>query len=408
MGENLLTMSNTVLRRWFGGSAVFILLAIEFLDEFVFGAGEAAWPYIRNDLALNYVQIGTLIALPKVISNLIEPVLGILADTWKRRVLIWTGGMLFALALFLTAISWGFVPLLLAFVIFGPASGAFVSLSQATLMDMQPHRREQNMARWTLAGSLGVVAGPLCLNLAVWLDLGWRGLYIFFALLATIYLILGRGFRFVAKQETGTNANSACIGLKIGIKGAIQALQRKEVWRWLILLEFSDLMLDVLLGFLALYLVDVVGATPSQAALAVSVWTGVGLLGDFLLIPLLERLPGLVYLRYGAVLELVFFGAFLLVPQWIGKIIFLALLGLFNSGWYAILKAELYSALPGQSGTSLALNNLGGILGSLIPLGLGWVAQRYNLQVTMWLLILGPIALWVGLPRPRPVSNQIA
>lgn len=139
--------------------------------------------------------------------------------------------------------------------------------------------------------------------------------------------------------------------------------------------------------------------------MAASVWTGVGLLGDFLLIPLLERLPGLIYLRYSALLELILFGVFMLIPQWTGKLAVLALLGLFNSGWYAILKAGLYSALPGQSGTSLALNNLSGLIGSLIPLGLGWVAQRYNLQVSMWLLILGPLALLVGLPRPRPISN---
>lgn len=41
------------------------------------------------------------------------------------------------------------------------------------------------------------------------------------------------------------------------------ALRQKEVLRWLVLLEFSDLMLDVLLGFLALYFVDVAGFSSS-------------------------------------------------------------------------------------------------------------------------------------------------
>ena len=66
---------------------------------------------------------------------------------------------MFAVALLLTALSRDFGLLLVSFVLFYPASGAFVSLSQATLMDLQPSRREQNMARWTLAGSIGVVAG---------------------------------------------------------------------------------------------------------------------------------------------------------------------------------------------------------------------------------------------------------
>ena len=38
----------------------FLYLLIEFLDELVFGVGEAAWPLIRDDLGLNYVQIRAL------------------------------------------------------------------------------------------------------------------------------------------------------------------------------------------------------------------------------------------------------------------------------------------------------------------------------------------------------------
>lgn len=39
-------------------SFAFVLLVIEFLDELVFGVGEAAWPLIRADLGLSYAQIG--------------------------------------------------------------------------------------------------------------------------------------------------------------------------------------------------------------------------------------------------------------------------------------------------------------------------------------------------------------
>ena len=52
-----------------------------------------------------------------------------------------------------------------------------------------------------------------------------------------------------------------------------------------------------------------------------------------------------------------------------------------------------------QSGAVLAASNVSGLVSSLVPLALGWVAERYNLQVTMWLLLLGPVALLLGLPR---------
>ena len=420
------------------------LLLVEFLDEFVFGAREAAWPLIRTDLGLSYAQVGLLLGLPNVVGNLIEPVIGILGDVWKRRVLILGGGIVFALALLLTALSRDFTLLLLSFVLFYPASGAFVSLSQATLMDLDPDRHEQNMARWVFAGSVGVVAGSLALGAAAALGLGWRGLYFVFAGLTVVLLALtrrvyptalsqrrkdaGRTPELVrdhpqqvegsaspnqSQQESPSRAPALVRDhpqlvevsaapdrptFMAGVVNGLRALRRPEVVRWLTLLAFSDLMLDVLLGFLALYYVDVAGATPTQAGMAVAVWTGAALLGDLLLIPLLERVRGLNYLRLSSAVELALFPAFLLVPDLWVKLVLLGLLGLFNAGWYSILKAQLYSAMPGQSGTVMAVGNVFGLVGGLIPLGLGLVAERFDLTVTMWLLLLGPVALLVGIP----------
>jgi FSR family fosmidomycin resistance protein-like MFS transporter len=39
------------------------------------------------------------------------------------------------------------------------------------------------------------------------------------------------------------------------------------------------------------------------------------------------------------------------------------------------------------------------MIGKLIPLGIGFAAQAYGLQTAMWLLMAGPIALLISLPR---------
>ena len=374
-GDPARTRQSRALRRT--AAFALALLLIEFLDEFVFGVREAAWPLIRTDLGLSYVQVGLLLGVPSLVSSIVEPFLGILGDVWRRRVLILGGGVVFALALLLAALSQSFSILLIAFILFYPASGAFVTLSQATLMDVDPDRHEQNMARWTLAGSLGTVTGPFILG----------------ALALILVLVVSR-LRFANGQRESGGAS-----FKAGMMEALRALRRGEVLRWLTLLQFSDLMLDVLLGFLALYFVDVVGLTPSVAGTAVAVWTVVGLLGDLLLIPLLERVQGLLYLRVSAALELVLFPAFLLVPNVWVKLVLLGLLGFFNAGWYSILQARLYSAMPGQSGTVMTVGNIFGLLGGLIPLGLGLVAERFDLLAAMWLLLLGPVVLLVGIPK---------
>lgn len=379
---------------------ILTFLLIEFLDELVYGANETAWPLIRGDLGLSYAQIGLILSLPGLIGNLIEPFLGILADTGRRRALILGGGVFFTAALLLISRAPHYIGLLLAASLFNPSSGAFVSLSQASLMDSQPERHEQNMARWTFAGSLGVVAGPLALSGAVALGWGWRGLFAALAGFALLALLVAWKFLPAGRQLVPSSEPPAApVSFAQSARRALNALRRKEVLRWLVLLEFSDLMLDVLYSYLALYLVDVAGLNFETAALAVAVWSGVGLLGDFLLIPLLERVRGLDYLRVSVLLELALFPAFLLVQAWIPRLVILGLLGFFNSGWYAILSGRLYSAMPGQSGAVLTVGNVAGWFGKLIPLGIGLAAQHFGLQSAMWLLLAGPLVLLLGLPR---------
>jgi FSR family fosmidomycin resistance protein-like MFS transporter len=109
---------------------------------------------------------------------------------------------------------------------------------------------------------------------------------------------------------------------------------------------------------------------------------------------------GLVYLRWSAVALLLVVPAFLLVPG-LAKLGPLALLGLLRAGWYAILKARLFSALPGQSGAALSLSSLSGLLGSLPPLVIGLLAQRFGLGAALWVVLVAPLALLVALPQER-------
>ena len=374
-----------------------IYFLIEFLDELAFGLSDAAWPLIRTDLGLTYTQIGILLSVPGLIGNLIEPFLFILGDIWRRRLIILGGGIFFTLAILLTAASQNFTWLLLAFILFNPSSGAFVSLSQAALIDTDESRREQNMARWTFAGSLGVFLGPLLLGGLITFGFGWRTG--FWALAAFSTLILLAAFRWIPNTGLLHTDFPSPRAFFEGLRSAFAALKDQAVLRWLILLEFSNLMLDVLYGFLALYFVDVARVTPGSAAFAVAIWTGVGLLGDFLLIPLVERVKGLDYLRLSVILELILFPALLLVQVYWFKLVLLGLLGFFNSGWYAILKARLFSSLPGKSGSVLALDDVSGMFGKLLPFGIGLAAQAFGLGVAMWLLLAGPVALFIGLPR---------
>ena len=376
---------------------VFVMLLIEFLDEFAFSAKEAAYPLIRDAFDLNYIQIGLLITIPTLVSLVIEPIIGLFADTDKRRTLMVTSGFVFGVGLILHGLAPSYAVLMFAIILIFPASGGFVGIAQASLMDNDPNRRENSMALWTFSGSFAVVVGPLVFALILSLGASWRVFFILTGILFILTAIIV--MRLPSSDALRNTEESQTRSVRENVRGAWALLKRWMVWRWLILLEFSNLLLDVMFSLLALYMVDVVGVSPTQATFAIAVWTGVGLIGDFLLIPLLERVSGLVYLRVSIILELILFPLFLLTNTWILKLVLLGIIGLFNAGWYSILKSKLYEELGEQSGAVLIVGNAAGIFGAIIPLFLGFVAELYGLNIAMWLLLAGPIALLIGLPR---------
>ena len=324
----------------------------------------------------------------------LEPLIGLAGDTGRRRGLIVFGGIGFAVAAAMSATAIGFWTLLVAQLVGNPTSGAFVSLAQASLMDSDPPARERNMARWTAVGSVGYIAGPVLIAASVAVGVGWRGVLGLLAVAALPLALAVRRLSLPIGHEEGGGSPSRLAGL-------VAAVRDREVVRWLALLQAADLLGDVFHGLLALYLVDVAGSSPVTAALAVAVWTGAGFVGDLALVALLRHVDSRAYLRVSAAAALVCYPAFLLAPSKPARLALLAALGLLNSGWYALPKAGLYAALPGRSGTAVAVGGVGGFLSAGVPAALGLLAQQFGLGPTMWVLVLAPLALFALTPRRR-------
>jgi FSR family fosmidomycin resistance protein-like MFS transporter len=159
-------------------------------------------------------------------------------------------------------------------------------------------------------------------------------------------------------------------------------------------------MMDVLFSYLALYFVDVAHATEAQAGIAVTVWLAMGLITDFLFIPFIDRQKDSIrFLHTTALTECFAFAVFLLTRGFIPKLIVVITVNLFNTGWYPILQGRLYSSLPGQSASIMVIGSVTAPLAKFFPFLIGFLADQFGLQTAMWILILGPIALLIGLPR---------
>jgi FSR family fosmidomycin resistance protein-like MFS transporter len=355
---------------------------------------DSALPLIRGDLGLSYAAIGLLLSAPAFAANLIEMPIGLLADGPRRGAIVLIGGSMFTAALVGAALAPGFTVLILAFAVLHPASGAFVFLSQADLMDAVPERREQNMARWTLAGSIGALAGPAVLTAAVFAGAGWRGAYAATAVLAAAALVS----RALAHPRTAT-LEEAGPGLRAAVKAALQSMRRGEVIRSLALLEASDLMLDVLTGYLALYFVDVLGQPPWFGAVVVAVRVASNLAGDVVSVHVLESVSGVLYVRVTAIAAAFAYAGVLMFPGVYVKLALIAILGVLTAGWYPVLQAKLYHALPGQSGALMAIGNVFRTVTTPVALLIGLAAARYGLSAALWILIVSPALVTLLLRR---------
>ena len=393
-------------------SGLLVALSVEFIDELVDGTKGAALPLIRAGLGLSYSQIGLLAAVPLLVGGLLELPFGLLAGDGSRRWrVVLGGGAFFTASLLAAAAARSFITLLIAFVIFFPASGAFVSLTQSTVMDADPGRRAQHMARWNLAGSAGSVAGPLLLVAVAAAGGGWRTAYLLLAGAAAVACLGVARFGPLPARGPGSTeeqgpakrdqllspadrAESVPDLEDANLRQAVSALGRGDVRRWLVLLEVADLLLDVLSGFLALYLVAVAHATPAQAALGVAVRLTAGLAGDVLVIRLLERFAGLGILRAGAAAAAVLYPVFLVLPGLGAKLAVLAALSVSTAPWYPVIQAELYRSLPGRSGIAVTLSSAAGLLGGLGPLAVGLLAQRFGLAWALTSLAIAPAGCW--------------
>jgi MFS transporter, FSR family, fosmidomycin resistance protein len=384
-----------------------LFLFIEFFDELHYGVQTAALPALRADLGLSYTQMGVLLGLPGVLNALIEPVMMLLGDTRFRKSLVVGGGLAVCVGLLILAGAQSFPVALLAFVIAYPASGAFVTLSQATLMDQNPGRQAQMMARWTAAGSLGNLLGPLLLAGGFALGWGWRWAFVALAGLALLLVTATLLSHFPSQQAQESNEERAGpLHLNELLPNLRQAVRQPGLMRWFGLLEMSDLLLDVYTSYLALYLADVVGLSKAQVSLALGGLMLISLAADLLLIPLLERIEGLRLVRATAGLACLIYPAMLLAP-WPGIQVGLALLVRWTTlGWYPVLQGEAYACLPGRSGTVMAIHSVVSVVSMSLVWLVGWTATQAGLPAAMWLLLLGPVALVVFIPAQRRSSNQ--
>jgi FSR family fosmidomycin resistance protein-like MFS transporter len=319
---------------------------------------------------------------------LAEPPLLFAAERWGKRQLFLRGGLFtIAAVCALVAAAPAWWVLLIALSLFGPASGVVNSLAQATLVDASGEHPERAMARWTLMGSLGDLAGPLLLAGIALFGLGWRAAYFAAALCALATALAWPRHASIPDHRASEEDDE---GPRVPLR---EAARRPLLWALLLGVALCALLDEPLVAFGAIHLEQRFAMAPALRSLALGAWTLGSVLGSLLV----ERLV----LRFRGTQLMVAFGAAAAVSTLVFAFSTTALtataalfcIGVVGTGLFPLAKAQAYRALPGQSGLVVALESVLQPVELALPLLLGAALDAWGSAVALALLAVQPLYL---------------
>jgi predicted MFS family arabinose efflux permease len=358
---------------------------VAFTDELATGVVPAGAPELLSAFELTPARAAgwTLFAFG-VLGALLEPPLLALAHGRRARPLRVAALALMAAASLAAALAPTYWLLLVALVLYGPASGVGVNLAQAALIAANPRRSEPVLARWELFGLVGDLLAPAALAVSVALGLGWRGAMGAVAGLAALQALAAWRVREAGEAEGEEEEG-------LSLRESLRALRGcRPLIAWSLAAVLCGLMDEILVSFGALFLAERVAVDATQRAFVL----GAGVLGGMLGALLLERFAS--RLRPSALLAVsglgcaAAYGLWLAATGWVASALALGAAGMFASAHYPLLRARAFAALPERPHVVLAAGSLFSGFDMVLPLLVGWVADGAGVGAALLLLLVQP------------------
>lgn len=382
------------------GWLTLLLLGVDFLDELSSGVPTVGAPDLQGAYGLSYTAASLAIFVaPLAVSMLLEPPLFVLADRYPRKPFVLGGLLVLAACQITCGLAPGAAVLVAALALSAAAGGCGVTLSQATLMDADPERRERLMARWAFLGMLGDLAAPALFALLPLFGWGWRQAFLVSGAVLALYALALARQPFPARcreapASSGGGGREAEGDPRPSIPAALRlALGNRRLLLWLLGVWLCGLLDEILVAFGALFLRVHLGAGVAARSAVLMAFVAGGMAGLLAVDRLLARVEPLRLLRAAAIGCALAYPAWLLAPSLPLSGALMLLVGFFAAPLYPIAKARAYRALPGHSATVNALAHLFGPATLALPFALGLLADRLGLAAALLLLVAQPVGL---------------
>ena len=368
-------------------------------------------PYIVTDLGLSNAQVGMLAAALSGAIALSAFFGGRLADrSGKRKTLLIVCTLLFSLGSGAGGLALTFTALLAARFALGIAEGPMVPIGQTVIAEVsQPHRRGVNMGFMQMVGAFGLAGfvGPIvATQLAE--DYGWRtAMYLsilpglVLALLLVLFMRADPKAPPAEAQQQGNFVKALAALLRIPNMRVVLAVAA-FITSWLVLQN----------TFLALFLTEDKGLTPTTAGWVISMGGIAGIVGGVGLPFLSDRIGRKPVMIWGSLACVASPLALLLLP---GDPLLLA--GAILIGWLPIGIGPLYCAtVPAESvSPALASTAIGLSMGTaelvggvILPPIAGEVADSYGLASVFMICIALALAAALAALFLRETAPRVA
>ena len=355
------------------------------------GVPMAGAPDLAHTFALAHSSTALVVfAVPGVFAMIVEPIVFVLSDRLPRKWFVVGGLAAMAASAFAAAIAPNVYVLAAAFGVWYVATGSACAIAQATLVDANPDRRAQTMARWTLFAAIGDIAAPLLLAVLAAVGWDWRFAFVLvgFVLVGFALAIAMRRFPDAPALADGEEPTSTWQALK-------SALRDPRLLAWLFGTALCDLLDEILVVFASLHVRgELATGTTWQAIILGALMLG-GVIGLLVLERLLARHGERRLLVVMALACAVFYAAWLAAPwPWLSALLIFPV-GATAATLYPLAAARAYACAPGRSSIVLATSHLFTPLGLALPWLLGIVADVAGTWVALALLVLQPLGLVV-------------
>lgn len=359
-----------------------------FADELATGVVPSGAPELLGTFDLTPARAAgwTLFAFG-VLAVVLEPPLLAMAHGRRERPMRVAGLALMGLTTLAAALAPSYWLLLVALMLYGPASGLGTNLAEAALVAQDPERGEAVLARWSLLGLLGDLLAPVALAASVALGFGWRG-----ALFAVGAFTVAQAVVTLRAQGAGESPEEE--PEEASLWEAVRAAVRcPPLLGWSLAAVLCGLLDEVLVAFGALSLSERLEADATQRAAILSAWVVGGLLGTALLERVAHRFRPSTLLMVSGLGCTVAYTAWLTTTTWLTSAVLLGVAGLFGATHFPLLRARAFAAMPERPNVVLAAGALFGSLELALPLLVGVVADGVGVFAAMLVLLAQPVGV---------------